>query len=790
VKIEPENARRRPRHSGPPTLAAYRAAAAVTPVGAPSETTARAVWNIVSAALPGAPAKIATHHLPRLTEPEAGHAELTAMKALVVAIDTCICAGRDRRNLYINTVFDAIARIWSPTFRATNGATTWEKTEPTVVDARRELLAAGITFDEVWRAVRSGLPDLYTTRGIGGSRHRRGARVNVHTRSDLFRAYTAIMRDERQYQRPRPKLRLLRADQQTPSLKVAKKTIGERDYDVMYVGEATKQVIRILERTRLFLNVREVRRDWRHLRARVKSHPWLRTEREWHRTNRRVAMSKTAYEKARKAFLAEHRVMRKEYNALNGRYAQVAAVVRAIRPHRQYARNGEMEIKTAYYKTRTRRFQPRHLWPTAVSSKEDVRRRIVFPARDISIQVDPPNGPRPADAVLGRLPASSWRVLGEPAWYERTSPRGRWFRTHASGLDLERDDWPVVDAYAGDRRPLVGVDMSSSMYQIVAVVLGWRKTERMLRSVDFKGGIVAAMRALAARGMYTLPDATDEQLRAGVGTIVNVSYGATLRSILKTLANDEEKYGSRWGTSTNLQALLDEGAKIDDALGTVAQMRDEYLTTAQAVAAAASRRSPYNGIRFSDFFDGELVRWHRPGTRRRWLSHGPTTLGIAAPIGTENNGDYPVNYVGVPYTPGGKFLNTRHCLQNLVAPGLIHALDAAFASHVILKLDAIGVRDIVMVHDCFLVPSDAWPALAEAIEGAAEPWFRGLGPFYEVFEDYLGDDDKHAETVRRWRQAWLARLDEAESGEKWPKFRFKEEVTVSLITSGKEGTKP
>jgi hypothetical protein len=43
-------------------------------------------------------------------------------------------------------------------------------------------------------------------------------------------------------------------------------------------------------------------------------------------------------------------------------------------------------------------------------------------------------------------------------------------------------------------------------------------------------------------------------------------------------------------------------------------------------------------------------------------------------------------------------------LSRRIAPALIHTLDAAFAGHVIENLyDVQNVRDIVVVHDCFLV---------------------------------------------------------------------------------------
>jgi hypothetical protein len=287
------------------------------------------------------------------------------------------------------------------------------------------------------------------------------------------------------------------------------------------------------------------------------------------------------------------------------------------------------------------------------------------------------------------------------------------------------------------------------------------------------------MKTLAASGKYRPPIASDGQLRKGVGQIVNVSYGAQWSSILKKLRDDPTKYGTNWGTPENLDSLLKEGAKIDQAIEIVGRMKEEYLRTAHALADAAHKRDAFGGVVFRDPFDGAPARWHQPLTELKVLHHGAVPLTIAAPVGKPNaDGVYPANYFGTPRSRRGS-------IQNLIAPALIHALDASFASHVILKLRDIGVQDIVAINDCFLVPSDAELALYEAVRAAGEPWFRDLGPFYEVFEDYLGEDEEHGPTVRRWKKNWEDRRAAADAGAPdWPHFRFKPEITYSLEVEG------
>jgi hypothetical protein len=75
------------------------------------------------------------------------------------------------------------------------------------------------------------------------------------------------------------------------------------------------------------------------------------------------------------------------------------------------------------------------------------------------------------------------------------------------------------------------------------------------------------------------------------------------------------------------------------------------------------------------------------------------------------------------------------------------------------------VRDFAVVHDCFLVPSDAYPLLMNALEEAARPWFEGFEPFYKTFEEYLPGNP----VVALWRSRWEARRA---AGNDWPAFKF------------------
>ena len=58
------------------------------------------------------------------------------------------------------------------------------------------------------------------------------------------------------------------------------------------------------------------------------------------------------------------------------------------------------------------------------------------------------------------------------------------------------------------------------------------------------------------------------------------------------------------------------------------------------------------------------------------------------------------------------------------------------------------MRDIVSINDdCWLIATDALPALYEAVEAAAEPCPQP-GAFCAIFEDYLDEASEHGKTAK------------------------------------------
>jgi hypothetical protein len=266
-----------------------------------------------------------------------------------------------------------------------------------------------------------------------------------------------------------------------------------------------------------------------------------------------------------------------------------------------------------------RRYYARFFGPDAVSSKEDRERELILPAM-------------PEKRVLDENGRPTSRVdLGRPATYVASSPRGRWFDTHATAWDEEHvwvndpgEEFFSKDDWAGDHRPLVGIDCCASMIQIMCMVLGWRDEERAVATASFKDGLVAGIKAVGAadaaeKDGFKLPTATDPQLRKAAGELTFITYGAGLGSRAKELNSDPDKYGLGWDTAKNLENLIEHGANINANISLLKRLRDEYLPVCRRLANAAVRRDPYAGVTFRDPFDSALVRWHAPA-RSRWRS--------------------------------------------------------------------------------------------------------------------------------------------------------------------------
>jgi hypothetical protein len=227
--------------------------------------------------------------------------------------------------------------------------------------------------------------------------------------------------------------------------------------------------------------------------------------------------------------------------------------------------------------------------------------------------------------------------------------------------------------------------------------------------------------------------------------------GASLRSIADKARRDPDRFGPGLDVQT-LQVLFDE-TPILKQLGV-------YLDVCEALGKAACVKDPTAGVTVVDPLDEASFTWNPPLRRKVQIRSGAFKLYCYPPVGV---GD------------GGYKVDTAK-LSRRIAPGLVQMLDALFAAEAVTALNDAGVRDVVAIHDAFLVPTGHYELLQPALDRAARAWLPKLDRAYAVFERYPPPDHEHGQRVREWRATWEQRLAACEAGrEAWPDFRTKPE---------------
>jgi hypothetical protein len=329
---------------------------------------------------------------------------------------------------------------------------------------------------------------------------------------------------------------------------------------------------------------------------------------------------------------------------------------------------------------------------------------------------------------------------------------------------------------ASKRVPLVGVDISSSQVQILAVFLGLKDLEDLFKGRRY-WDIVAERaweRHQDKNDDFKIPGFAgpgDFYLRAALKeTVMTWLYNNPLRKIRRTLATSSSEYGPGLGSERNISLLLrDEKLKLRG-------IDDWFKPACRLIAEQAWEADPYlTGLTFTDPFDETVFRWN-PIRWELMPSAGSGDFKVYSKVpymewrvitGWKKDGTPRTRYDWFPAEPvNGDYPVDLAKLGRSIAPCLTHMLDAAFAGFVIKNLNDLGVRDVVSIHDAFIVPEDAEPKLHKAVESAGELWLRTLGPVYDDLERYLGQDAKYGPWVRKLRQDWIDRV--AHQG--WPKF--------------------
>ncbi len=408
-----------------------------------------------------------------------------------------------------------------------------------------------------------------------------------------------------------------------------------------------------------------------------------------------------------------------------------------LRRRRTKKRLRHAEIRAGFYRTLNRRYQPTHVWPTFVTSKN----------------------PKPGEVSV--VPES-----------QNASYRKRWFKVRdPQGLACD----------------LVGYDVSSSQTQILAILLGLDELhERMLRegkSIKMILAEQAWQKDADSNDLFELwkgekpyRDLHDKRLRELVGNLwMRVLYGSPISLVADDQRNDRERYGPGWNAES--ASLLLESQPYYPAL-------KEFLAACRRVAEVAHDRDRCAGVVFRDIFDGAVFRWNPVERRVQYVRNEGQRISANVPGGYELS----IKERGLVFesaTPRKRADGTEDypvdlpVLSKMLAPCLVHMLDAAFSSLVMEKLAERGVRDFVGIHDCWLVPEkvrvgdavkDGRTVLKKAIDEASGPWFDALGSVYEDLNGYLAEDPEFGVWIASLKARWEERRSKGEP----PKFLIRE----------------
>lgn len=694
----------------------------------PTTRTAEAVWSLLSGAL-----KLTIDDLlppGELLPEDWPEVELTAKKALTIAIDAAISAGERGRMLTVNLIFDALARCWSLTYRETieKGPATisYDMRVETVRKSGRELLMSDVRIDRLWPIIYRGHGKLYRT----NRKPKRGYHVHIDPGAKLYTEFLRIIEDDPDYQRQTSRMRLLPADDPLPPRRIARKVAGETAYNLVESGRRSLQVMEQLEAARLYLDVPALLEEADRLERALEDRKAARIA-EYARLRRHPGRTKPTRQRPKKTRERLSELWQAEH-AAKGHFAQLRAIREQARDLEAAggAKDDLIEIKTRVFRTLNRRYHAANFWPAEVTGK-DVQEDILegFEHDDVEFEVS-----------------------------EFASRRGRLFKAAATIDPVYRDKADDIPReWKPDFQTLFALDISSSLLQIMSVLFGMTALEAELRRHSFKERMAqhAWSRHRSPRDPFKLsprnglkfagPDDPkfQEALKKAAMTL---TYGSNHNRVSKLLMSDTDTYGP--GIDEKALKLL-----FDD-FRTTRQIREKFLPVCHEIAKVAVERDRYAGVVLTDPFDGATIRWN-PLTRSRGTPVRIARLRayVRKPLGSPNaDGDYPVN---LPK------------LQRMILPCLIHTLDAMFCGFVMEALRDEGVRDVVAVHDCWMVAADAEAKLLGAIVKAGRPWLKALGPVYDDLYDYLRKT-KYGPLIEALKTKWQRRV----RAKRWPQFRF------------------
>lgn len=373
--------------------------------------------------------------------------------------------------------------------------------------------------------------------------------------------------------------------------------------------------------------------------------------------------------------------------------------------YRVQRKSGVKLIRSKFCRLISKRFQPVHMWPTYVTSKNGFEEQQ---SGDVG------------NTKMAHNEASL------------ASYRARWFCAPA---DVN-----------GKNQKLVGFDISSSQMQIIATLLGDSvlESESMNPNKSFKKGMAervwaqrdTLLSASKAVRSYSGPD--DKRLQSLVKELImRVSYGSKSGEVEKDERSHPGEFGPGWESGGATEFIT----KFNRDFPKIALFRQ----ACKKVAIVVMELDEYSGVRFHDPSDGAEVRWNpiRIANIPVRVKCSNNFVNIYIPDGLiSKNGEFPVD--------GTK-------LARRVMPCLVHMLDAYYSALVMENLAKLEVKTFVGIHDCWLVPEEQLSLLVDAMTLAAKTWYQGLGPLYDDLLNYLRGTGKMESLISQAKEIWVER---------------------------------
>jgi hypothetical protein len=819
----------------------------------PSGKVASEVWDLVAPSMgPLRWERLCTpKKLDNFSPSERDTIEVTVKKAFTIALALAVRRGEQRRLLYRNDIGDAIIAAWSDHARMqTEARTFWDMPREVANAISLDLLCNNIDLDAVWRAAVSKLNPLYAAVLIPRSgyrivfdRHGKNGKllmdpVKLTKFRDLTEELVAL---------PLLPFPILLADELQPEKKpwsMRQKVAAGRPYNQVLLLAESKNILRIQEESVLLLNAGAFIRDYecaertlsaweaecegylvsasekrkkgkakkglapfhrmklshtpKQIRVRGKADGLLRF---METTERQQAIWSICRELGITTEAARSTIQKKfedyDFNlwiATQCRAAYLDLLKHSkFEWHKLFPRTPwYVPIRSEFYRTINRRFQPKHFHPLMVTT-------------------DPMALTDEEGVGLLAVLLDSDRFSGL---------RFRWF------MAPDPDDPKKA-------QPLAGLDICSDQTQIVSLLLGLEDLEALCcGDKDFKRELarlawpyVVQSDADPKHG-YTGP--SDTRLVAYCKELwMKLLYGRRLGHIVADRRQEVRRLGAGFALKAEdlaqkpnheaLHAL--EIQATEDFLETVPGYHDMayFLRACAEMARIACERDwaellalgretedAYSGVTVIDPLDGAEVRWHHiertndqvsvanlkmmmslPGVRET------NAVGAACAARRSGHADVPLSArqwerrkaarvlewtdfkPAVPHPVTGDWPIDQDRVSRMVSPCSVHMLDGMFSTFVMTALHDLGISCFAGIHDCWMLPRIAQRAdghrepgvvtLRRVLNDVAPIWFSRLGKFYDVLNSYLGDSPEYGDFVRDIRRKWQARLSELET---------------------------